>query len=74
MARQSLVLDASVGVKWFSARGESALAKALDIRDAHIDGHAVIMVPDLFFYEVANAIVHKKAIPAWHEAAQHSGR
>ena len=63
MAQQSLVLDASVGVKWFSARGESSLAQALDIRDAHIDGHAVIVVPDLFFYEVANAIVHKKSIP-----------
>ena len=63
MARQTLVLDASVGVKWFSARGEAALFQALAIRDAHIAGHITIMVPELFFYEVANAITHKLSIP-----------
>ena len=68
VARQSLVLDASVGVKWFSARDEASLAQALAIRDAHIDGHALIVVPDLFFYEVANAIAQKKSIPS--EAVQ----
>lgn len=68
MARPSLVLDASVGVKWFSAKDEASLAQALAIRDAHIDGHALIVVPDLFFYEVANAIAQKKSIPS--EAVQ----
>ena len=68
MARQSLVLDASVGVKWFSAKDETSLAQALAIRDAHIDGYALIVVPDLFFYEVANAIAQKKFIPS--EAVQ----
>ena len=63
MARPSLVLDASVGVKWFSAKDEASLAQALAVRDAHIDGHALIVVPDLFFYEVANAIAQKKSIP-----------
>jgi len=63
VARQSLVLDASVGVKWFSARDEASLTQALAIRDAHTEGHAVIVVPDLFFYEVANAIAQKKFIP-----------
>jgi predicted nucleic acid-binding protein len=63
MARQPLVLDASVGVKWFSAKGEASLSQALAIRDAHLAGHTLIVVPDLFFYEVANAIVHKKSIP-----------
>jgi len=63
VAQQSLVLDASVGVKWFSAKDEASLAQALAIRDAHIDGHALIVVPDLFFYEVANAIAQKKFIP-----------
>ena len=68
MARPSLVLDASVGVKWFSAKDEASLAQALAIRDAHIDGDALIVVPDLFFYEVANAIAQKKSIPS--EAVQ----
>ncbi|MBE0480830.1 MAG: type II toxin-antitoxin system VapC family toxin [Dehalococcoidia bacterium] len=63
MARQSLVLDASVGVKWFSSKDEASLVQALAIRDAHIEGHALIVVPDLFFYEVANAIAQKQAIP-----------
>jgi predicted nucleic acid-binding protein len=63
MARQSLVLDASVGVKWFSATGEGSLAQALSIRDSHITGHILIIVPELFYYEVANAIVYKQSIP-----------
>jgi predicted nucleic acid-binding protein len=60
MARSTLVLDASVGVKWFSLRDESALRQALAIRDAHVSENLTIAVPDLFYYEVANAIVHKK--------------
>jgi predicted nucleic acid-binding protein len=63
MARQALVLDASVGVKWFSAGEEASLSQALAIRDSHIAGQILIMVPDLFFYEVADAIIHKKSIP-----------
>ncbi len=63
MAGQSLVIDASVGVKWFSARNEESLPQALAIRDAHIAGHISVLVPDLFFYEVANAIVQKKFMP-----------
>ena len=68
MARQTLVLDASVGVKWFSDKGEASLRQTLAIRDAHITQQLVIVVPDLFYYEVINAIVHKKFIPT--EAVQ----
>jgi predicted nucleic acid-binding protein len=64
MARQTLVLDASVGVKWFSDKGESSLVNALAIREAHSDENILIVVPDFFYYEVANAIVQKKFIPA----------
>ena len=60
METKTLVLDASVGVKWFSARAESFLDQAIDIREAHLSNRLTIMVPDLFYYEVANAIVHKK--------------
>lgn len=63
MARQTLVLDASVGVKWFSDKGETALRQALSIRDAHIAQEAMVVVPDFFHYEVSNAIIHKKSIP-----------
>jgi predicted nucleic acid-binding protein len=60
MARQTLVLDASVGVKWFSPKDEIALRQALAIRDAHIAEQTLVIVPDLFYYEVTNAIIHKK--------------
>jgi predicted nucleic acid-binding protein len=63
MARQTLVLDASVGVKWFSDKGEAALRQSLAIRDAHMSQQALIVVPDLFYYEVANAVARKKFIP-----------
>ncbi len=63
MARQTLVVDASVGVKWFSDKGEASLASALAIRDGHVAGITQIVVPDLFHYEVANALVHKRHIP-----------
>ncbi len=63
MARLALVVDASVGVKWFSDRGESGLAAALAIRDDHMAGEHRILVPDLFFYEVANALAHKPYMP-----------
>ena len=60
MARPTLVLDASVGVKWFSPRDEQALKQALAIRDAHVSEHILVIVPDLFYYEVTNALVQKK--------------
>jgi len=63
MARQTLVLDASVGVKWFSGKDEDSLPQALAIRNRHVSGDIQILVPDLFFYEVANALVYKKHIP-----------
>jgi len=63
MARQTLVRDASVGVKWFSVRNEPGLAQALALRDGHLAGDIHIAVPHLFCYEVINALVHKKSIP-----------
>jgi predicted nucleic acid-binding protein len=63
MARQALVLDASIGVKWYSDKGEPSLENALAIRQAHITEKWLIIVPDLFYYEVANALVQKKFIP-----------
>jgi predicted nucleic acid-binding protein len=61
MARPALVLDASVGVKWFSPKDEAALKQALSLRDAHIFQQILVMVPDLFYYEVTNAVTNKKS-------------
>jgi len=63
MARPALVIDASIGVKWFSGKDESTLRQALAIRDSHISESKLIIVPDLFYYEVTNALIHKKFIP-----------
>ena len=57
------MVDASVGVKWFSDRDEDSLAQAFSIRDRHVAGDLLVVVPELFLYEVANALVHKPHIP-----------
>jgi predicted nucleic acid-binding protein len=62
MARQTLVLDASVGVKWFSDIGEAHVPQARAIMRAHAEDDITLVVPDLFFHEVSNALVHKKTI------------
>ncbi|MBI4334930.1 MAG: type II toxin-antitoxin system VapC family toxin [Chloroflexi bacterium] len=59
IAEQSLVIDASVGVKWFSRKNEPDLAQADLLLDSRKDGVVSIWVPDLFFYEVANALATK---------------
>ena len=64
MARQTLVLDASVGVKWFSAAGEGHVSEARAILLEYARGDLAVMVPDLFFHEIANALVHKKTLSA----------
>lgn len=62
MARQTLVVDASVGVKWFSAVGEDNVPNARAILLDSAAGRLHLLVPDLFFHEVGNALVHKPAI------------
>jgi|SRR3989344_2587493 len=58
MERQKKVVDASIAVKWFTNEGDTK--DALKIRDAHINGEIVIIVPDLIFLEVLNAFKYKK--------------
>lgn len=62
MARAALVLDASVIVKWFSKEGEDDLEKALRIRASHVYGESTIVVPDVLYHEVTNALIHKQAL------------
>ncbi len=50
------VLDTSVTIKWFSQKDEDDLEKALKIREAYLDKICNIMVPELLFYEMANAL------------------
>lgn len=62
MARQTLVVDASIGVKWFSAVSEAYVAQARALLLGHSREELHLVVPELFFHEVANALVHKTAI------------
>lgn len=63
MARETLVLDASVGVKWFSGVGERHVPQSRALLAAHAMGNICLAVPDIFFHEVFNALVHKKSLP-----------
>jgi predicted nucleic acid-binding protein len=49
-APRRVVLDASVGVKWF--RDELGSAEALDLLRSHGSGEVELVVPSLFVYEV----------------------
>ncbi len=51
-----LLIDTSVLIKWFHDEGESELASARAIRDAHIRGDLDAHVLDLAIYEVGNVL------------------
>jgi len=55
-----IVTDASVGVKWFSSKNEDNVDLALQIRDQKLKNKIEITVPDLFLFEVINALLKKK--------------
>ncbi len=60
MESKTLVLDASVIVKWYSE--EEDTEKALRIRDLFLKNKFNIMVPDLMFYEIANVVRYARGI------------
>lgn len=62
MATRTLVLDASVGVKWFSGLGEANVPEARTLLMEHMLGDLRGIVPDLFFHEISNALVHKSSV------------
>ena len=53
-----VVLDSSVVIKWFR-EGEASRDKALELRQAYLDGHLSILFPDLLIYEIANVLRYK---------------
>ena len=50
------VLDTSIVIKWFSEYDEDDLQKALDLRHKILEGRCFVVVPDLLFYELSNAL------------------
>lgn len=60
MSVGQIVLDASVGVKWF--RDEPGTDDALKLLHAHGRGEIGIVVPSLFVYEVVSVATRSMAI------------
>ena len=52
-----IVLDASIAVKWFSAKSENNVEIALEIQRQKMLDKLEIIVPDLFFLEITNAFL-----------------
>ena len=55
-------LDASVAAKWFN--NESLTDKAVQVRDAFVEGRIGLLAPEHLVYEVGNAIWKNKALAA----------
>jgi predicted nucleic acid-binding protein len=53
---KGFVLDTSVVLKWFSEYGEDDLDRAFEIRECLFEGSVHFIVPELLFYELANAL------------------
>ena len=60
MEKEALVLDASVIVKWFCEEEYTDIA--LRIRDRFFVGELTVVVPELMFYEVSNAIRYNEVM------------
>lgn len=59
MEKQKKVIDASVIVKWFL--NEENSEKALKIREDHILEKTILIIPELTFIEILNALKYKGA-------------
>lgn len=54
MAREAVVVDASVAVKWFNV--EEYSEQAVSLRDNHVAGEVILAAPSLIVWEVCNAL------------------
>lgn len=53
----SLLIDTSVLIKWFHEEGESEVAAARALRDAHVAGELDAHIIDLATYELGNVLI-----------------
>ena len=58
MEKQKKVVDASVIVKWFMEEDNSDKARIL--RNEHVTGKTILVIPELAIAEVINALRYKK--------------
>ncbi len=57
MAQQTAVIDACVLVKLFAK--EIDTSRATDLMKEHIEGHTLLIIPEIAFAEVLNALKYK---------------
>lgn len=62
-ALRSFVVDTSVAVKWFVQRGESDLARAVQLFEASNQGRCILKAPQLLLFEIANALRISHKLP-----------
>jgi len=55
------VLDTSVVVKWFTEYNEDDIDAAISLREDILEGRISIVIPDLLFYELSNALRYNSA-------------
>ncbi len=58
MERQKKIIDSSIIVKWFV--NEKGSDKAMQLKEQHLENQIVIIVPELIFFEVLNALRFKE--------------
>jgi len=54
------ILDSSVIVKWFNSDKEDCVDQAIKLMDLYEDNEIEITIPELAFYEIANALRYNK--------------
>ena len=57
--KKNIIVDASIGVKWFSSENEKKVELAIQLREKHFTGKIELHAPDLFIFEVLNSLVYK---------------
>ncbi len=55
-----VVIDACIGIKWFSSVNEEKVEYATLIQRKNINLELEIVIPDLFIYEILNTLLIKK--------------
>lgn len=55
-----IVLDASIGVKWFKYENESNTSLTNKLLQQQFQNEIEIIVPDIFFFEIINTLLSKK--------------
>jgi predicted nucleic acid-binding protein len=57
IVEKKLVIDASIGIKWFKFENENNLKSALVLREKILNNEITVFIPDLFLYEILNTLL-----------------